>query len=214
MGVNYTEIFDNGDKQTHNGAACFHSMGGGFKGVPSSVIYPALNKCTLDEAKFYYNFLEQILDKNLFTYKINDKNNFDVEFKSKGLNRKQALLYLTAFRYIDEFSPCVQKLNEDKNLDTEKLFEKFQEIHHLWVIGKLAGGFGYGAGHSLMYDYKPDFTPLKLKEFTDNLKNNAITQVHNFFKGGQPKPIKVVKEKLKKMEDFWEIRIDNKEVIV
>lgn len=156
------------------------------------------DELTLDHVNFYLNFIEQFLNKKNYTYRIF---NFSTHKKFKikilfnldcsKMDRTRALFYLTTFRYCQEFSFIVKELfnNKEKLKETKELFDKFQEIHQLIVLGKIKDKYYSLGGHGLLYPYgnaktfKPiDIQKIKEKlESAPNFKSNNYEGVQGFF---------------------------------
>ncbi len=159
--------------------------------LPSRVIYliPIDKNLSKDETLFYLNFLDNILDKSIYRYKIIEKskkfpNHLMLTVQTKGMIFKHALLYFTAFRYLDEYPEIVNQLFQFKNIeDYSDLFVKFLKIHFDYKkIKKVKQGNLEGHG-LITYYFDSDFTCISLDEFKYNLSSNLrFTSVHNFFK--------------------------------
>lgn len=195
MGVKFNQIFEDGTHDERNDI-CFSGLGKWAKNpktgdllkdkkndlilcLPTQVQYSILVNSSLTSRmiNFYLNFISQILDKG--HYEFNGK---VLTLNTKDLNYVKILLYLTTFRYLDEFYPAVSELFKFKEESIEKLFETFQKIHFelkdtLWNLD----------GHGLMYEYAWwskdfQFTPISLAQFRKNLANNRLRNVQSFFK--------------------------------
>lgn len=142
-------------------------------------------------------FLSELLDASRFTHELVEKDalygmiHFDGErkrkviwnFNCKGFSRQKALLYLTAFRYLDEYEQIVQQVS--KAMDDGKTFEEvygvFQQAHQQDTkknyLRQCVGG------HSLMYHYASDVNALNisLADFRTNLEQDLQATVNNFF---------------------------------
>lgn len=139
-------------------------------------------------AEFYLSFLKKIL-KPSYTWKWNyttyEGQNY-VEFNIQvvgGYNRILMLLFLTAFRNIQEYPEILNeffKFKDEKNIN--RLFLTFQQLHHdaCKNIIKLEK-YGNLSGHGLMYWYYNPYKPLSVKNFYKNLTNNNISKIQSFF---------------------------------
>lgn len=210
--IYYNEKKANGSIVNHHGTACFSGMGYNSDSIVS-VMYHAFidDSLTNEVVEYYFGFLHKLFGKDRFTYSFvpneHVKNNVDFILDTKGLSNKQKLLFLTAARYVDEFSEIVLDMwNKRETFKTDDdAFSHFQLIHHLHMDRKfpIRKHGGNMSGHGLMYPYGKKFSPLTITEFQENIQNTETTNVHSFFNGGQPKPIVIPPEPPKTMADIW-----------
>jgi hypothetical protein len=143
---------------------------------------------TKKEVLFYLNFLDLILDKNIYKYKLIScpkfKNHVMFSLNTNNLNRKTILLYLTAFRYPDEVPEILKTFNDFKETDIEKLFIEFQRIHFDYNNIKFKKKNNNLSGHGLMsYCFSShDFTYISLEEFKDKLSKQKEKNIQDYFK--------------------------------
>lgn len=135
-----------------------------------------------EEVDFYLKFMEEIFEKGRFKYKKVKNNQVLFELDCKNLKRATALLYLTAFRNIQEFPEFVKELFKRKAKTLEENFEIFQLIHWDYMVGKIKLKYCTGAGHILFYKYGgQSSTTISLEEFQYNVKNQTSNDVNSFF---------------------------------
>lgn len=210
--ITYTEYYKDSDSKFKENEACFSSLY--FRGSkhPYKVVYKAnARQLSKKEVVFYYRFLQNMLDSKLFTMEFDKQDHPDdkIDFKWTGfviwtlnttrLSQTKALLYLTAFRYLDEFYEFVKELyarrqrKSAQNWDT--LFSEFQAMHICCHSNeatckkfnqKYVRTGGSPSGHGLMYQYNwyglkefPQLMPLS--SFKEQLKKKHPT-VHHFFR--------------------------------
>lgn len=190
--------------------ACFASIyyGGGWYDKksppfnPHKIIYFGIidESLSKEQVEFYLDFLNKILDNNLFKYKFGKSikvRKVIYQLNTKGLNRVTSLLYLTAFRYVQEFPEIIVELHKfassrEKEKDIEELFIEFQRLHYSNCIeAPILKKYNALGGHGLVFyqkmwgsttNTKIEFQPINLKKFKKNITDEKITLVHNFFK--------------------------------
>lgn len=177
-----------GNKIIYTEDICFRNINS-IK-LPKRVVYLApidekLNK--IEEVIFYLQFLDKILNKDIYKHKIFNSKRYEnhamFTLDCSNLNKRNSIfLYLTAFRYIDEYCEILKELYKSKDeTDIDKLFLIFQKIHHDHDDLKKAKR-GNLSGHGLISNYfRNGFNPISLEEFQDNLKNQSSQTVQGFF---------------------------------
>lgn len=194
-----------GKKKKFVNGACFSSLRYDEKTYDSILYMCPIDKIlSLEDVENYLGFLKEIFPEP-FKYYISEKKAKEAQgdYNREGSTRKEVvffkiktshlsstyvLLLLTAFRYPDEYPDIVVEFAKVKGTLEEK-FEKFQALHHDYIIGTLevkSGRPNNMAGHGLMYDYswcgKAKVNPIKFGKFQANLKSNQIGNVHSYFK--------------------------------
>lgn len=175
MSVTYRKITE--DKITdHSNVACFSSFGYD-KVSPDRTEYDAVinNTLTIEEVNFYIKFLTRLFRYENLSHTLDwDNKIIKWTFNSKDMPVRKTVLILTGMRVTDEYYNLIGKLylnRKEENGDLKKLsvlFKEFQEIHKK---------SGCGGGHSFIYDYmmqSPNYVPITLKEFRDNLLNLKV----------------------------------------
>ena len=194
--VKYREIYKNNQeikniKYSRKHTACFNRFNNysTTRKIPDYILYscPVDKDIAKDTLLFYLNFLDQILEKNLYKYKIfTARNKLFVLYRlnSKTLKNSKILLYLTAFRYIEEFPEILIELfNNQKDKSIEGLFDFFQDIHNKSAHGKFAlHKTNNLSGHGLMYPYFGGFKVITIEQFKENLKKKNPSSITEFFK--------------------------------
>lgn len=138
---------------------------------------------------FWLDFTKRMFRRpecpKFFIRKLKD-NRILYRLNTKGLTYKQGLLYLTWFRYPQEFPDVVQGLYDRKvKEDTDDtLFVKLQQIHDEHVSGKFKCIWP-DTGHMLMCKYlgyggEANAKPITIERFVHNIKNPPAT-VHAYF---------------------------------
>lgn len=170
--VLFNETKSNGEIVQHDWA-CFGPMYGRGKYIPLQIEYfcevdESLNK---EEIDFYVNFIEIFLDTTKYSYKfIDEKHVFTLH--TKELSKSMALLYLTAFRYLDEFAAIIKDLFQYKNLPAPQLFEYFVKTHYEITRGiKKIEAYNLG-GHGLATFYG-GYQNVSLEQIRDRIKNKS-----------------------------------------
>lgn len=173
-----------------------------FRNVTTSdkVIYECPIDATLthDVVNFYIAFVNRMFGQKVFTFEITEKT-INWELSCSGMSRNTILLYLSAFRYIDELPEIIIALYDYKDMTSfAELFQKFQEIHFNAVAKRNPEIKKYNniGGHGLIYQYDwhrggTNFNPIKYSDFRHNLKTGA-PNVHTYFlrrKSPVPSPI-------------------------
>lgn len=171
-------------------AACFSGLNyTDISKMPKVIVYEAyVNKSIRGEAaRVWLAFLHEFLDEDQFVAIESEDDDNIIEFwlDCTGLNNKQAQLYLTAFRYLHEFSLGILslvKIWRMMDAGPEGLFIAMCNLHAKSQFQ------GYGTGHALMCPYSlwpPGL--LTISEFQDRLLNMQHDRVHQYFaKSSQP----------------------------
>ena len=198
MNVKYTEYFDNGESETKNNEVCFsiiYSREPNIKTVSISYTCPVAQQdrysnkfITFEDVQKYCAFLDACLDNKLFTFTIRQGTKgieIDWVLNTKGMSRPMALMYLTAFRYPDEFSSYVLAISESTKQTIEENFEYFSQCHidSLDREGKKRFHYADG-GHSLMgHSMIPNAQrkPISFEDFKTNLKKGKSKTVLGFW---------------------------------
>lgn len=168
---------------------CFAPISGSFEQGLFLINYviPIESKVLTDkQIKFYLKFVSSILDKSRFKYrhfrfkKTKTRSYLHLSLNTKGMTYKQALLYLTFFRYLHEFSELVIDFcdNSQEIKGDSELFDSFIKTSINAVNGKINYGYFNLGGHGLICSAN---IKIKLDKFKENLKNNNLTTVHSFF---------------------------------
>ena len=153
-----------------------------------SIKYVIATSLPIKNLRAYLSFVGTILCGQNYKYRIFKlKKMAKIRYIHLSLNVKnmsfnQALLYLTCFRYVQEFPEIIENfLLKSKNSKTiEDRFYYFQKSHNEAIIGDIYLKYDNLAGHGLMYKFGI-FDPILLKDFNLNLKNNNIKTVHAYF---------------------------------
>jgi hypothetical protein len=188
---------------------CFAHLPFKKESLPDLIRYVAPIKGHLDDkiVAFYIKFLNKTFDGKLFKAKIL---NYQKErsvlwvLDCKTMNRATILCYLTAFRYVTEYTGIIKDLYESSK-DIKSLknkFRKFVDIHQ---------ENGVCDGHSLIDTYKSDFIPIPLDGFKGKLNQaNVMRSVYDFFEWDKPvKPLKQFILKERNIDYVWRgIKID------
>lgn len=180
--------------------ACFR--GANEDAEKTIYLCPVDSRLTKEQVKFYLKFLSEILDSANFQFYFNTRKDrfnsprlhilFKLNTPNNKLNPVQKLLYLTAFRYPDEYPEVVEEFFKrgEKIKDIEELFKIFQVIHFEYTNVKTQSNFikkfGGMSGHGLIYGYGWEssyynYTPISLSRFWDNLFNKNTRGVTAFF---------------------------------
>lgn len=180
--VHYTQYFkvDNALKPKKYTGSCFSSLDTDAEKV---IFHCQVDKeLTPDEIEFFLSFISDVLDTTKFSIKYKDI--YDIKFKLETtfLDYTSSLLYLTFFRYLQEFPDIVKEFFKHKGEDLEELFKSFQHIHFLNKINKFPLRWENMSGHGLMYDYgRRKFEPVDIDVFQDRLKNQDKNTVHKYW---------------------------------
>ena len=181
--VRYTQYFrkDNKLSPRKYSGACFSSLSETAEKV---VFHCEVDKeLTPEEIEFFLTFMSNVLDKTKFSVKYKDVYKIKFKLDKTSLNHKTSLLYLTFFRYLQEFPDIVKELFKHKNEKLETLFTSFQYIHHLNKIDKFPIRWENISGHGLMFDYSArDFKSIDILTLQTRLKNQRIKMVQDFWK--------------------------------
>jgi hypothetical protein len=163
-------------------SACFSNIYLG-KRHPLYVLYVAqVNRLTSQEVENYLGFLQNVLDKNLFRFRVfnfpKTPNKLYIYFKlnTKSLNRTTALMYLILFRYVEEYPSYVSYVSKIETKNPKILFESFVKAH-MSLENKLPDP----AGHGILCKYLHNKSqPVTFEEFQENCKREQAS-VYNFF---------------------------------
>ncbi len=221
--VEYWETLKDGKVKHWTDEACFSNMQTrkGF-GYVQSIKYhltPIDSALTKEEIEFFLKFISRILEKRLFTVEVNYENRTAVfVLDTSKLNYGSTLLYLTAFRYLEEFANVIKYFYAcvKKDKSTNQLFQEFQQIHHDFVHKQKEVKQYLGRpGHALLYPYYttkegvPNWStknedwmpygPINLVEFRRRLKIQ-MSSVYDFFSMKYSLPPIMVK---KKIAEIW-----------
>lgn len=168
-------------------AACFSTI----RSYETDLVFTrfTIQKVLKPEAiDFYVEFLGKILDKKKYRTRVSkDKKYFFLLLNSKNISTThKVLLYLTAFRYFQEFPEIINDFYEKKTGDVEKDFILFQEIHRDFDLNKKHLTYNNLSGHGLIYQYSFDnptfkYKPISLKAFQNKLNNNTGINVQQHF---------------------------------
>ena len=181
---NYWEFFPNKKLKRYKRPACFSSI---FRsGNTQSIVYicDADQNLSNDEISFYLNFLESFLDKSKYKFNYKEKSK-KILFKLNCIefNRIQSLLYLTAFRVLQEFPEIVKDLFLSKDLSSDELFNKFLFIHCEYSCGtKKLVKYNKLDIHGLYYNkYDGNAHVTTTEQFKQNFLLNKSQTVQCFF---------------------------------
>lgn len=128
------------------------------------------------EVNKYVKFIKQLLDENKFkvwVYPFKKKKVF-YSLNSDGMGEGRVLLYLTLFRYMDDFPEIVKQFTSKMTNGLEENYNLFVEIHRHF-IGNAGDGLSYNnlSGHGAMCSYNPQaFKPKSFTAFQKNLDKN------------------------------------------
>lgn len=189
--VRYWPIYK-GKKPTLVSSICFAPLSHGA--MPEAVRFMAYSSpkirdgspLTQEAIDFWLDFTKRMFRRPecpKFTMRKLKESRVIYRLETKGLSYKQGLLYLTWFRYPQEFPDIVAELFKRKvDGDTDEiLFLKLQQIHDEVVMGKFKLMYDSIGGHGLMYRYpawnsKPeDLKPITIERFVHNIKNPPTT---------------------------------------
>lgn len=179
----YLSEEDEGYDVHFRGAACFSSVRPlDRERMPKCIHYEAKASCGPDLAMFWLAFIAEWLDEDRFIAIPRDEANHGIDFylDTSDMNGYQALAYLTVFRYVDEFTHCVEFVHDlQKQFDAtpDMLFIALCDIH---AKGKEQG---YGAGHAIGSTWAGEHRPgmLTIDEFQERIIDDDITSVYGFF---------------------------------
>lgn len=204
MSVSYDEILEDGRINKFRCAACFSSIYGSYYDYnelhrPKEIHYFCTpnNLLAKKHITFYVKFLQTFLNKELFRVNVSKdhKQTLIFKLKSSTLPRSKSLLYLTAFRYLEEFPSrgIINFYENNKNVkDSEILFKNWQNHHYDaknylrsghtlmdWTI-PIVGVYGQYTTHK--------FDPITVKELAENINNPEVQRVQEHFlkNGGKP----------------------------
>lgn len=181
--VHYTQYFkvNNSLKPKKYTGSCFSSLDEDAEQV---IFHCQVDQeLTPDEIEFFLKFMSDILDTTKFSIKYKDIYHIKFKLNTISLNYISSLLYLTFFRYLQEFPDIIKEFFKHKGEDSEELFQSFQHIHFLNKIDKFPIRWENMSGHGLMYDYgNRKFEPINIDIFKQRLKQQEITSVHKYWK--------------------------------
>lgn len=159
---------------------------GAYKIKPGIVSVRYLAPTTLDDNKvlFYARFLSRLLPGKWFTWDIGaGAVTWHFEFAALP-NQIKRLLYLVAFRYVDEYPSIIDDLYIRKGQDDESLFAAFQRIHVEYAEDSRMVGAGVGLAHALIYPN--GYHPISISQFHANVNDNTLRNVNEHFKAHRP----------------------------
>lgn len=134
---------------------------------------------------FYVNFLKEMFGESSFECRM-AKRKTDIKratFKLSTTNKSyiETLVYLTAFRYLNEFPILViklfEKLKNSSSLSLDERFKIFQEIH-IEVLKE--GLYNDLWGHGLIGNTR--VIPITIEKFRENLNTKKPPTVQGHFK--------------------------------
>jgi hypothetical protein len=198
----YYEQIKDGKVVSTSTYICFANLLNGEWKEPDVIKYIApIDGLTNEEVSFYLEFLAGVLGKNLFTssfVKWDNDNCVSYELNVKGMDKAKILMYLTAFRYITEYSHIVKELyNDAKEAKSIKnKFKKFMDIHCKHRVSD---------AHSLTYAYSENPHLIDYDNFMNKLNGQVrIASVHNYFKNDLPPvPKKIYQLAEKDIDNLW-----------
>lgn len=151
------------------------------------------NSLSVSDVEKYILFLRGVLQTKtiVFDTKISKNSRFLlVDLKSTAVNKRGLiLLYLTAFRYVQEFPEIINLLFAgNNNRDIRELFFDFQKSHFDYTKNCQRKVYDNLYGHGLINSYKYstaigyfEGSAISLDDFQKNLKNTSIERVQDFF---------------------------------
>lgn len=177
--VKFWEHFPDGAVKCYPRAACFAPMRTGTRIRYLAVI----NQVPEREVEFYIQFLTNLFGDKRFTARVvnverhsglrgTTKGRYVLwDFKRGSLPYRKALVYLAAFRYLDEFPHFVRFIYNFRDNTLEEQFEAFQNEHNVWRACDI---------HHMMARYgdTPSITVDRLRE---NLANPDCTTCFSHF---------------------------------
>jgi hypothetical protein len=209
--VTWWETIDG--KENKKNSICFSSLSSADNGITSIRYLANIDKrLTNEEIDFYLDFITKTFTGRDWSFKKieNGKKIENIEYilKTDNWNKNNVLVYLSAFRLVDEGYEIINGLfkNRAENFDTQ--FYKFQEIHKDISDDKITlsknGNYTLSC-HGLMH-FGPyggtcrseNFNPIKLEALQKRLKEMSSDKVHGYFsptehKVAAPKVEQVIK---------------------
>lgn len=184
-----------GEKPERTSYICFSPIYGGYGGekTPISIRYLAKvsKKLTLEQIHCYLGFLCKFLVKDDFRYKVlvgDVATQIMFVLKTEHMEHSKALLYLTAFRYVDEYPEIVmafyKRCKDMPVVTNENIWKVFQTIHSECLSGTMKTDAGNLYGHGLMsggYGCPFDIS-LKLTTFLRRLVAQRHESVQSYFR--------------------------------
>lgn len=190
MSVTYIYISEDGPDYdvVYNSQPCFSSLNH-QPARPHCIRYIA--KINQDKAPsdFWIAFIAEWLDEDMFAViPSDDESRVEFWLNCKDMTLKQTLLYLTAFRYVEEFHECCAKMLRMWRTTQGSPEHLFIE---LCIMHSKGEEYGYGSGHALASQYS-SYIPgyLTITEFRERMIDDSILYVHQFFKkSNTPEPV-------------------------
>jgi hypothetical protein len=156
---------------------------------------PCHEPWTDDHLSFWISFCRQVLIDLPFTAEIKE-GRVELTMAAPSHSLAHNLLYLTFFRYIDEFAPVVHALyktwmDNKMQMTTEQLFTAFYEMH---VEGPRQIPYGNFYGHGAIHVHVDWIcggsspVPITLEQFHANLKSDTASKVQLFFAAAEESP--------------------------
>jgi hypothetical protein len=188
--VTYTEYFKGGAFTKWIERACFLESFLGenqtIRIVYSCECYQPLKKEHIEK---YCSFLTEWLDSKYFKYTISQEAPFIInwDLDTSEMDKKKALLYLVAFRYLSEFPRYVMAIGSSQLKTSEENFLFFQQCHTDSLSYTTNQGCFESANseHSLRCFYpirQSDIKTISIKEFQENCKTNGVSRMTDYWK--------------------------------
>ncbi len=140
--------------------ACFSALWDSKKGDIEYINHHCPTNLGYDVLKTYFHMLMSALDNSKFTFDATKKGMIEFWLDSKDMPWGKMAVYLTMFRYPEEFAVVVSNLSKFHGQSEEKVFMEFQRE-------------AYGAGnsnHAINSPYAmPAFKAISLEEFKQRL---------------------------------------------
>ena len=194
--VKYREYFQSKKIQKEK-TACFSGIVKNKEDQTIKIVYlvKAHPTLSIEEIKFWINVLSFILNGNLFSFKIRQTKKGSIIVKwnlnTVGLSRSHVLMYLTAFRYIEEFPNHVKRIFLLKKSKEKEIFDSLI-LNHMKACHPIEDKElePVANGHGLMSFYNLDkktraANAISLKDFKlkmqEDIKKKNCCRVFDFF---------------------------------
>ncbi len=192
--VSYWVIYnDNTVKKTT--AVCFSALPtNDNKGIKMiRYLCPISKELDKDTLSFYLDFLTKTFTGREYSYKlikVKKKKYIHVTVNCANWNKYHILVYLSAFRMVDECSEIIQELYNSRAEAFDTQFIKFQDIHKEVCDGKITlkkNGLHTLDCHGVAFysEYGgtcklSEYKPISYEIFKDRLENRKSDKVHGY----------------------------------
>lgn len=143
--VDYRELDEDNNRWRKSGGSCFSSARPGRLCKYRCVIDP---KITTEEIKAYLSHLKEFLHAEKFTFR-QYKQLVVFKLDSRGMESKELLTYLTAFRMLDEYGQIIKMWFALGGLTPQERFQNLYLVYYEIV----ANWRNFYEGHALMVPY-------------------------------------------------------------